>query len=293
MDGAGPGGDEAWMPAMSAHKLQRLQEPQQRVRCLVAAHLGVWRLQPCEGLLLHREVGLDISVRRCRALVAEPQGDHVERHARLQQVHGARVPERVRRDALGGQAGLLSCGAGHRKVQALRDVRSAHGLTISVRQQGCLAAQHRVQPEPGAYLNHRGLPQWDRSQLAALAVQVYAGATIQDDIHHAHADDLGDPSAGVVEQGQQQVVSLRGPVLARLPEHRQHLWACQEAQHRPLEALHRDRQRPLDVVQRSDITPSGELQERAQRREPEVATANRVLAALLQMVEECVARQSG
>jgi hypothetical protein len=76
-------------------------------------------------------------------------------------------------------------------------------------------------------------------------------------------------------------------LLARLPEYRQHLWACQEAQHRPLEALHRNGQRPLDVVQRSDVTPSSELQERAQRREPQVATANRVLAALLQMVEEC------
>jgi len=146
---------------------------------------------------------------RCRAFVAQPQGDHVEWHARLQQVHGTRMPERVRGDALGGQAGLLRCGAGHRKAQALRDVRSAHGLTIPVGQQGRLAAQHRVQPKPGAYLDHRGFPQRDRSQLAALAVQMHAGTTVQDDIHHAHADHLGDPRARVLEHGQQQVVSLR------------------------------------------------------------------------------------
>ena len=80
----------------------------------------------------------------------------------LQQVHGARMSERVRRDALGSQTGLLRPGAGHRKAQALRDVRSAHGLTISVRQQGRFATQHRVQPKPGTYLDHRGLPQRDR-----------------------------------------------------------------------------------------------------------------------------------
>ena len=40
--------------------------------------------QPGERLLLHREVGLDVAVGGVGALVAEPQRDHVEGHARLQ-----------------------------------------------------------------------------------------------------------------------------------------------------------------------------------------------------------------
>ena len=46
-------------------------------------------------------------------------------------------------------------------------------------------AQVRIQPKPCAYLNDRGLPQGNRSQLASLAVQMHAGATVQNDIHHA------------------------------------------------------------------------------------------------------------
>ena len=61
-----------------------------------AAHLRLGPIQPCERFLLHRQVGLALSMGRCRALVSEPQGDRVERHGRPQQVHGARVSERVR-----------------------------------------------------------------------------------------------------------------------------------------------------------------------------------------------------
>ena len=38
---------------------------------------------------------------------------------------------------------------------------------------------------------------------------------------------------------------------------------CEVVQHRPLEALHRHRQRALHRVQRVQIAPTGELQERA------------------------------
>jgi hypothetical protein len=72
-----------------------------------ALEFDVGRLKPGERLLLHLQVGLDVAVRRVRALVAEPQGDHVERHAALQQVHGGRMPQGVRRDALGLQTRLL------------------------------------------------------------------------------------------------------------------------------------------------------------------------------------------
>jgi hypothetical protein len=74
--------------------------------------------------------------------------------------------------------------------------------------------------------------------------------------------------------------------LARLPQHAIISGPCQEAQHRPLEALHRHGHRPLDVVQRRHVAPAGELQERAQRRQPQVAAANRVVPLALQVVQE-------
>jgi hypothetical protein len=71
-----------------------------------------------------------------------------------------------------------------------------------------------------------------------------------------------------------------------LPEYRQHLKPREEAQHRPLEALHRHRQRPLHGVQRRHIAAAGELQERAHRRQTKVAAAHRVVPRAFQVVEE-------
>lgn len=56
-----------------------------------ALELDVRCFKPSKCLLFHLQVGFDLAVRRARALVAEPQCDHVERHAALQKIHGCRV----------------------------------------------------------------------------------------------------------------------------------------------------------------------------------------------------------
>jgi len=82
------------------------------------------------------------------------------------------------------------------------------------------------------------------------------------------------------------VIALTQPGRGWDVDHRQHLLARQEANHLAVEALHRHRQCPLDDAQVGDVAPGGELQERSQRREPDVAAARRVAPALLQVVQE-------
>ena len=53
--------------------LQGLQELRQVIRRLIPAHFRVWFLDPSQGLFLHCQVGLDVSVCRGRSLVAEPE----------------------------------------------------------------------------------------------------------------------------------------------------------------------------------------------------------------------------
>ena len=113
-----------------------------------------------------------------------------------------------------------------------------------------------------------------------------AGGTVENDVDHAHANDLGDPRAGVVEHGQQQMVALRRPAFSGLPQHRNHLLPREISQHGPFEALHRHPQCPLDHMQRGYVTSAGELQERTQRGQSQVAAANPVMPLLLQIIEE-------
>ena len=48
-----------------------------------------------QGLAFHRQVDFDVAVGGRRAGMSPPSGDHVEFDARLQQVHGRGVPQRM------------------------------------------------------------------------------------------------------------------------------------------------------------------------------------------------------
>ena len=140
--------------------------------------------------------------------------------------------------------------------------------------------------QPGADGRRGGLPQRHRAILAALAVQVDAGCTVQHHVDDAHPDDLRDARAGVVEQAQQQVVPLRRPLGAGLPQHGDHLRPSQMTQQRTLESLHRHGHRALDGVQRRHVASTGEFQECPQGREPQVTAAHRVVPLPLQVGQE-------
>ena len=61
-----------------------------------------------------------------------------------------------------------------------------------------------------------------------------------------HANDLGHPRTRVVEQGQQQSITLAQPTCSRDVEYREHLLARKESDHWLVETLHWHRQRLLD-----------------------------------------------
>jgi len=79
---------------------------------------------------------------------------------------------------------------------------------------------------------------------------------------------------------------LTHPTRGRDVQYRQHLLARQEADHWSVEALHRHRQCLFDQMQVGDITMGSELEKRTNCCEPDVTTANRVVAIPLQMVKE-------
>jgi hypothetical protein len=82
------------------------------------------RLEPPERLLLHLQLGFDVAACCARALVAEAKRNRVEQNAAVQQVHGCRMPQGVRRDTLGLQARLNGRGLSRRQRQALCHVAS-------------------------------------------------------------------------------------------------------------------------------------------------------------------------
>ena len=65
-------------------------------RLKIALDFGRDLLKASQSRFLHRQVGLDVSVSGCHALMAQPERDHAEGHAGLQHMHGRRVPHRVR-----------------------------------------------------------------------------------------------------------------------------------------------------------------------------------------------------
>jgi hypothetical protein len=72
----------------------------------------------------------------------------------------------------------------------------------------------------------------------------------------------------------------------RRVENRLHLRAGEEAEHRPIEPLHRYGQRLLDDSQRRQVVMGRVLEERAQRSKPRIAATGSVLAITFEVIEE-------
>ncbi len=82
------------------------------------------------------------------------------------------------------------------------------------------------------------------------------------------------------------MIALRYPALTRLPEDGEHLLRGEEVEHRLLEAFQRYAERALDDVQGQNVAAAGELQERAQCGQAQVAAAYAVVPMLFKMIEE-------
>src|SRR5271167_116068 len=62
--------------------------------------------------------------------------------------------------------------------------------------------------QPAPQLRRRGLPQRYAAILASFAMEVHAGAPVQDDIGHAEACEFGDSGTGVVQRREHDPIPL-------------------------------------------------------------------------------------
>src|SRR5208337_1619907 len=107
-----------WIPktAIMARPVIMRSRPKQRMRS------GRRRLQSVERALLHGEIRLKVHVRRGGAFMTQPQRDHCDVDARLQEMHRRGVADGVRRYRAACEPGVTLGGGRHRKLQALGDV---------------------------------------------------------------------------------------------------------------------------------------------------------------------------
>src|SRR4051794_1382757 len=117
-------------------------------------------------------------------------------------------------------------------------------------------------------------------------MQMNEGCRAYDDIADLHADDLRHPGTGVVEQCQHEPITMTEPAHRRDVHHGKHLLPRQEADHWPVEALHRNRPRLFDDMQVREIAPSGEPQERPYGGQSNIAAAYRVVPISFQVLQE-------
>ena len=106
----------------AAHNSKAHQELHQLVRRTIPMRSGRRRLQSVERALLHGEIRLKVHVRRGGAFMTQPQRDHCDVDARLQEMHRRGVADGVRRYRAAREPGVTLGGGRHRKLQALGDV---------------------------------------------------------------------------------------------------------------------------------------------------------------------------
>jgi len=72
--------------------LQTIKEAKELVSWSVPSELAIHGFRFAESVLLHRQCGFQINLRRFHRLMPEPQGDDRAIYAPLQQVEGHGVP---------------------------------------------------------------------------------------------------------------------------------------------------------------------------------------------------------
>lgn len=105
-------------------RLQPIKEVEETA-CLPSPARLPWRLvKSVKHPPLHLNVGLHVLMSCFGALVTQPQRDHRHIDSGLQQVHGRRVSDRVRRHRSARQRRALALGSHYRAMEAIFDARS-------------------------------------------------------------------------------------------------------------------------------------------------------------------------
>ena len=115
--------------------LQALKKPHQRLGDRPSDPRQARRFERRQSLLLGFEIGVEVLVRRLEALVPQPHCNHRQVNARLQQVHGRGVTDRMWRDADLEQRRIGLCRSRHGPFETLSDARPSHLFAAGIGQQ--------------------------------------------------------------------------------------------------------------------------------------------------------------
>ena len=218
--------------------------------------------------------------------MAEPQRDHRDVVAGLQQVHGTGVPERVGCDVLGPQRRAGSGGFSDMDADAPLDRVAAERPAGAGGEQ---RVDGRAAPfgEPGSQHRDGGGQQRGAPFLAPFADGVHVRAGAEDDVADGEGGQLGDPQPGLGGEHDHGVVAAAGPggLVARRGQ-RIDLVAGEVGDQVALEPLGRDRQHPLDGGGVLGVAQRGPGEQGPDRGEPVVAGPGAVAAVLFEVVQE-------
>jgi len=146
----------------------------------------------CQRLFLEREVGLEVHLGGFDRFVAQPEGNDGAVYARLQQFHGRRVSQYVRRDVFLQQRWATTVSCGDVLVHQVLDAIGAERPSSRVRKHP-LAVGARGFLKPRLECLHGLLGERRAALLAALADAAYMCAGAEHDILAAEAGHLRKP----------------------------------------------------------------------------------------------------
>ena len=225
-----------------------LEEGEQLVGWAVAAGPDSWRRGPVERPLLDGLVGVDVDLGCFGVLVPEPERNHGDVDAGLQQCHGGGMPQHVGRDSLAAQrGGRRLCGSGVPGHEKFDGVPAEGPAAAGGDQRAGRLAADLFQPgpqQPGDLRGERGA-----AFLAALAGAPDVGAGAEVDVGAGERGELGDPQPGLDGEREQGMVAPAYPAGAvGCGEHCFCFRGRQIAHRGFFEPGGRDGQDPLDVV---------------------------------------------
>jgi hypothetical protein len=112
-----------------------------------------------------------------------------------------------------------------------------------------------------------------------------------DHIGDLQTGNFRDPAAGVIEHRKHNAISVAAPGSSvRGIENGLHLGSREKAEERFVEALHRNREHPLDDGQCRRFPEGRKMEERTDGRKPGIATTDLVMPFVFQIVEESQGR---
>ncbi len=248
--------------------------------------------ESAEALRLHFQVRLDVAMSRLRTGMSQVERDHLDGDARLEQRHGATVPESMGCDPSALERRALGCSFANGQLKPIGDPVVTQGPAAAAgenaRLSGNVIALAPLVKQPSCSRPYRSL-----AILSALAVKLNKAVV---NVRGTQLQGLGDPCPGIVKgQEQEKIASPRPRMLVDGREHGFDLVARQEAEHAFGVLFLRDGQNALacgEEIQSGRLTEN-ETGKGTDSREPKVARGRAVAAGTLQMIQKSENRLGG